>query len=93
MYIDFVCKYNKFSMNTSESISEGSVSNVFADIHISVFKSFRRKIIYFQSSSPNHLNDFSNDPDVFPKTFRYFRQTNGMNPENHLDDFWGKAWI
>ena len=39
----------------------------------------------------NHLNDFSNDLNVFEKPLGCFRQTIRMNPENHLDDFAGRT--
>ena len=50
---------------------------------------------YFKENEEIKVHEFYqkmvDNPDVFPKTFRYFRQTDGMNPENHLDDFSGRA--
>ena len=39
----------------------------------------------------NHLNDFSNDLNDFPKSFGCFRQIIGMNLGNDLNDFVGRT--
>ena len=48
-------------------------------------------MLVFAPFPSNHLNDFSNDLNVFEKPLGCFRQTIRMNPENHLDDFAGRT--
>ena len=48
-------------------------------------------MLVFTPFPSNHLNDFSNDLNVFEKPLGCFRQTIRMNPENHLDDFAGRT--
>ena len=48
-------------------------------------------MLVFTPFPSNHLNDFSNDLNVFEKPLGCFRQTIRMNPKNHLDDFAGRT--